>query len=215
MNDSRIGRASAGTRGSVRLLGAVAATATVLTLAGCMAEKGPPSTKLPPQDTLSTETSRPPVSTTSSSGVAGEVGLGAALDAAGRVDLPAPAAFVTPDDSTTCSITATTLTCTVTGALFPAPPKPDDSPTDCAWDQAVTTLGASGPRQGACRADVPAAPNPKKFRNGEALGSGPFRCIVDATGLYCLDERSSRGFAVSPSSWRDMTATTPVKLVSR
>lgn len=127
--------------------------------------------------------------------------------------------FTTPDRRASCSVFDPTQTDTATsdnggttlGCRLAEPaanmPVPPDTPPECDWRVDYVTLSNSGPKYGACDANVSILYRSTLIDFGTAITVGRFSCLADVEGLFCLHAGSDVGFSVTDAGYAEISAT--------
>ncbi|QKT07988.1 hypothetical protein HUN08_12940 [Gordonia sp. X0973] len=115
--------------------------------------------------------------------------------------------FSTPDRGVQCSTGANgtgTLSC-VSKRVNGPPAPPGGTPSSCAWNPSMATLGPAGASAGACANLYPVMTRSSILPSRQTLSVGRFKCLDSTEGLYCL-QSTGTGFALSKNGFAEIRA---------
>lgn len=204
---------------------------TAAALGGCsLGDSGDPtSIVLPPTDRLTTESDAPSTSTSPPSITATATELPdwsigrvialapradnsrfrqGATEPRGELQETAGYNFSTPDRAVNCSVginDRSTLACRLNNDESPTA-RPSDAPSGCVWEPNLVTLNSAGPQRGACRNEYPVLYRSAIVDYGTTIAIGRFSCLIETTGLYCLQAGADSGFSAGDNGYRKIYA---------
>jgi hypothetical protein len=83
---------------------------------------------------------------------------------------------------------------------------PPDTPTTCQWAGNLVTLDSDGAEDGACSNRYPVLYRSSIVDYGYTISVSRFSCLVEVSGVFCLESRSKSGFALTPTGYRAIEA---------
>lgn len=214
------------------LFSAFAALAAVMALSSCgiSTDSNPSRIVIPPTNALSTMT-EPESSTTTTTSTLDErepnlpnwtigrvVALAPRVENSryhqGAVSEQAPLQdtsgfhFSTPDGAVACSTGlngGATLACRLNNETNP-PARPSDQPSSCTWAGNYATLTSDGPEHGACTNEFEVLYRSSIVDYGHTIAISRFSCLVETSGIFCLESRSQSGFSVTATGYHTIFA---------
>lgn len=205
--------------------------ASTLALGGCglTADPAPSPIVIPPTNELSTESSTSPTTTTTrttddSARALPSWSIGRVISMAPRVQnsryrqgsVTERSAlqdtsgfhFSTPDAGVNCSTGTngtSTLACRINDDSDERS-RPSDLPANCVWAGNLVTLNADEAEHGACSNLYPVLYRSSIVDFGHTISISRFSCLVDTSGMYCLESRSQSGFSITPTGYHRIFA---------
>ncbi|WP_238404231.1 hypothetical protein [Gordonia desulfuricans] len=116
--------------------------------------------------------------------------------------------FSTPDRSVNCSTFSTgtpTLACRIADDSSNSR-RTSSTAAGCKWASDLVILDASGPQHGACAEEFPVLYRSAIVDYGTTIAVGRFSCLVESSGIYCLESRSKTGFSSTAKGYQKIYA---------